>query len=393
MKPTMIEFDSNHYPASVAISEISTKEQKILKEFEDYCLITASKARAQKAKTNALRFLLMAEKNIDKIDLRDLRNFLKILNKNDFSDYYKNDIKGFVQKFLKWYFPNWSETFSNFEDIKINARAKRKKPITEKDILSKHEVEKLMKAENSIYWKTFLIVQYEGGLRTKECRTLRWDMIEEDNEFSFLNITSIKNKDATAEIRIVPLKSSTRYLNELKNYLEANGRKSVYVFPSIESVNNYISSATVNKWLKRLTTKVIGRSVNNYLLRHTRGTELKTLVKEGKLSKDNATDFLGHSEKMFDKVYSHMDREDVKEILKKQIYDFDEIPEEKKHELEKQLYRQQEEIIKLKNSMKRMQNFDDIAVNLFENKKVQEALLQVMIKKGLGKKLLEISGK
>jgi len=149
----------------------------------------------------------------------------------------------------------------------------------------------------------------------------------------------------------------------------------------------------VSKWLRRLTSKVLGRHVNNYLLRHTRGTELKSLVKEGKLSKDNATEFLGHSEKMFDQVYSHMDREDIKNILKNQLYDFDGIPEEKKHELEKQLEKQKIEISKLKNAIRDIKNFDHIADNLFENEKVQEALLQAMLKKGLGKKLMEISGK
>jgi len=42
-----------------------------------------------------------------------------------------------------------------------------------------------------------------------------------------------------------------------------------------------------------------------------------------------------HSEKMFDKVYSHMDEDAIKALIKKQIYNTKSLTKEEKNELEK----------------------------------------------------------
>ena len=63
--------------------------------------------------------------------------------------------------------------------------------------------------------------------------------------------------------------------------------------------------------------------------------------------------------------------------------------ERQKEDIEQQKMK----ILKLENAMKDKVKFDDIAQNLFENKEVQKALLQVMLKKGFGKQLMELAGK
>ncbi len=63
--------------------------------------------------------------------------------------------------------------------------------------------------------------------------------------------------------------------------------------------------------------------------------------------------------------------------------------ERQKEDIEQQRMK----ILKLENTMKDKVKFDDIAQNLFENEKVQEALLQVMLKKGFGKQLMELADK
>jgi len=63
--------------------------------------------------------------------------------------------------------------------------------------------------------------------------------------------------------------------------------------------------------------------------------------------------------------------------------------ERQKEDIEQQRIK----ILKLESAMKDKVKFDDIAQNLFENEKVKEALLQVMLKKGFGKQLMELAGK
>jgi len=400
MKKILLEFDTNHNatihnPTIKAFNKLRNADRAILDNFERYCLISANSARAKKYKTNVLRFLLMVEKKVDDINLEDLRDFLVVLKNSDFSDYYKNDIKGYIQRFLKWHFKDWSERFDNFEDIKFNSDAQRKVPITDKDIPTKEEVELLVKEETFIYWKTFLISQYEGALRTLECRKMKWDDLDmEDPELYWLDVSSKKNKNSTDKERIAPpLYQSVYFLNELKKWQKKNGIKSPYVFSSRRDPNKFISSSSVNKWFSRLTKKVLGRPLHNYLLRHGKGEELHKLVRENKLSEDNAVQMMGHSKKMFNKTYSHANKKEVKKILKKQVLDVDYIDPDKKHQLEKDVAQHRLEILKLKETIEDMRNFGAVANNLLEDKKLQKALLQAMVQNGLGKQLMELAGK
>ena len=57
----------------------------------------------------------------------------------------------------------------------------------------------------------------------------------------------------------------------------------------------------VEKIFKDLDSKE-KKFIENYLLRHSRGTELYQLSREGKISRDTAKDFMGHSKSL--KIFS-----------------------------------------------------------------------------------------
>lgn len=310
------------------------EEQEVLDRFKDYSLITASKDRAEEGVREVLRFKKITGKLLD-ADLEDLRYFLKELKRSSFADYTKNKVKNYIQRFLKWKFKDWSVRFNEFEDIKINGDAQNKKPITSKTLFTPEQVELLVEKEPSLYWKTFYSVQYEGGLRTKETRTLEWSNVSfEDDGFTTLSIPSKKNKNGTIKVNPVIIKTSGNFLKRLKEEQEKYGIKTKYVFPSPSNPNQYISK-TGNIRFKKLCKEVLGREGNNYLLRHSKGTELQKKIREGTLSKDNAVEFMRHSQKMFDKVYSHMDKEDIKHLMKKQIYNTKELTSKEKSEISK----------------------------------------------------------
>lgn len=335
MKNKLLIFDCNHNPTESHYEKLSKEDKEVIDKFEKYCLVSANPVRAKKNKSNAVRFLISAEKKTKDITLEDLQSYLVLLKQSGFSDYYKNDVRGYVQRFLKWYFKDWSQRFNNFEDIRFISEPQRKKPINPEDVLKKADVEKLVKAEKSLYWKTFLLIQYESALRTIETRTLKWDMIDtEDSEVYWLTIKSKKNRMGTEKERFAfPLSQAIYYLNELKK----EQLKSVYVFPSPNNPDNPISSSTTNKWFSRLTKKVLGKALTNYLLRHSEGEEAHKQVREGTLSKENATLMMGHSEKMFDKTYAHTNKKVLKELLKKQLLSVEHIAPEKKARLEQEV--------------------------------------------------------
>lgn len=310
------------------------KEEKTeVEKFREYILISSGQQRTKGYVREVLRYKKITGKEED--TLEGLRHFLKLLKESNFADFTKNKIKGFIYRFLKWKYKDWSSRFENFDDIKYNTDATRKKPITENEVLDKGQIKKLMDAENSLFWKTFLCVSYEGALRTHEARELMWDNVAFEDDCVFIKVSSAKNRNAKSKERELPLKESSFFLKKLKEHQKEVGVNSPYVFPSVIDPNKPVSK-NVNLWFRNLTTKVLGIPKNNYILRHSRGTLLKKKVLKNGMSKDNAVTFMGHSEKMFDKVYSHVDRNSIKYLMKKQIFKED-IPPERKIEMEKEI--------------------------------------------------------
>ncbi len=305
-------------------SNISKEEKKILNEFKDKIMVNASEERAKGGIREILRFRIIVNKPLDKIDNKDLGKFITLLNSCNFAEHTKEKIKAHVHSFLKWKYKDWSIRFNDFEDIKYNSDAQRKKKITSKEVLTKEDIETIMKTETNLYWKTFFIVMYEGAFRPGELRKLKWSAVDLDkgDGFTYVEVSSKKNSKRREKKRELPLKESLYYLKELKKQQRTQEINSEWVFPSPINPSKHISKA-VNLWFNKLTLKALGRQINPYLLRHTRGTELKQLVLDGKMSKDNAVKFMGHSEEMFDKVYSHVSDDLVKELMKKQIYNFE----------------------------------------------------------------------
>lgn len=318
-------------------NKLSKEERDILNKFKDKLLVSASELRSTSAVKEVLRFRYLTGKHLNKITSEDLGYYLREIKTSSFSDNFKNKIKGFVQRFLKWNYKDWSERFDDFEDIRFNSDAERKKPITPQDVLTKKQLDKILETEKNLFWKTFFIVQYEGAFRTGEVRKLKWSEVNlKDDGFTDVKVSSKKNRNATSKFRELPLEQSTKFLIALKKQQKAEGIKTDWVFPSPVNSNKHISKS-VNAWFSRLTEKALGKPIHNYMLRHTRGSELAELVHKGVMAKSLALKFMGHSERMFDKVYSHVKDKFLKDEMKKQIYDFEYMPEEKKHELEKEI--------------------------------------------------------
>ena len=326
----------NHY------KKLPKAEQTIIKEYLDYRrargVTTEQKIEDIRRYITQIRVIL--DKNFNKIDLKDLRILLAIINQSWLSDGTKNNLKIDVKNFMKYLFKDWSIRFNGLEDIKKNYTTNEKK-INAKNMFSKKDIESCMKHETKMYWKAFLITQYEGALRTKEVRFLKWNDIKfnVDDDISEISIYATKTKKA----RTIFVKEATFYLQKLKEEQENIQNKSIYCFPSKKNINEPIDKWGVSMWFRNLTKKALGEMRWNYLLRHSRATELYRLAEQGKISKDTAIRFMGHSEDMT-KTYTHLDSQEVKEMLKEQIYKLEDLPPEKKAELEKKIEEQQKTI-------------------------------------------------
>lgn len=327
--------------------KLPKQEQTLLNDFETHIKASAGELRAKAHIVEIIRLREITGKSLFSLDDKDLDYFVSVLRNSGFSDHTKNKIKGFVSRFLKWSYKNWSEVFNELKVLKLNSSPERKKKITEKELISEEQIMKLLEAEPTLYWKTFLIVQAESAMRTTEARKLCWSQIDfQDDGFTTLNIPSKKNRDGSIKVKPIIVKKATKFLQELKKQQDQFGIKTDFVFPSPRDPNKEISKA-VNLWFNQLCKKVLGRPSYNYILRHSKGTHLQEKVRKGELSKDNAVQFMRHSERVFDRTYSHMDEKAIIALMKKQIYNTKELTAEEKgrvKELEEEIENQKKEV-------------------------------------------------
>jgi len=309
---------------------------------------------------------LTAQKQLKNLDIDETTALANLVKSSNYGDTTKNEIIVNLKRFKKKFNPT-----INLEDIRLIKKPVSKKIISPDDLLSKEEVEKLIKHEPKMFWKAFLLTQYEGGLRTKETRCLKWDDIKfnSDGDLSTLNIFSTK----TEKERTIFVKEATFYLKKLKEEQENLGEIGTYIFHSKKDLNAPVNRANISLWFSRLSKKVLGRPCWNYLLRHSRGNELYQLSKQGKISKDIALAFMGHSQNM-SKVYTHDKSKEIKQMLKDQIYHLEDLPPEKKlefekriEELEKNLKKQEKENKEIKNKIEVLEVLKNNWGNLLEN--------------------------
>lgn len=312
--------------ANNVYKRLAPKEKEAINKYVDFCSATlTNKEKIGDVKRIIIQFRYVIQEDFNKFNLQKLRDFLTLLNKSERSIYNKNDIKVWIKKFLKWKFKDWSKRFQNLEDIKTQKPSNEKK-INSKTILHKEEVEKIMKAESRLFWKTFFITLYESGLRPIEIRNLKWSDIKfnVDGDVSEINLFATKTRRA----RSVFVEQATYYLKKLQEETESR-----FVFPSKSDAEKPIIKTTISMWFRSIGKKALGREIFPYLLRHSRATEL---YKNAGIPDKIAQKFMGHSKNMAD-VYTHLDSDDVKNAMSKTIYHLEELPPEKKQEFEKEI--------------------------------------------------------
>lgn len=321
----------------------SSDEKKVIENYLNYRKIESkSESKIKDYRRYITQFKHIIEKNFDNITYQDIIEFLSLLNQTERTLAGKDDLKSCIKNFLKWKYGDWSKRFKDLKIIKTHSTLKKKnhKKINSETMLSKEEVEKLIKGEESNYWKTFFITLFESALRPIELRTLKWKDVNFNvkGDISELNVFSSK----TSTFRKSYVKDSTFYLKKLKNNSESE-----YIFPSPNDNNKPISKSASEMRLNRLSIKVFGKKVNPYILRHSRATQLYKLSNENKISKDAVIKFMGHSKDMSE-LYTNLDGETIKNIITQQVYNFEDIPEERKHELEEKIENLEKEIEMIK---------------------------------------------
>lgn len=265
-------------------------------------------------------FMNSQNKPINNFQERDLIQFINSLN--SYKTRTANTIKAYIKNFIKWNFPEWSSRFRNLDKL---CRTEKPEPAYQPEqMLSIEDIQKLVDEEDDLNWKAYFLTLFYGGFRPSELCNLKWTQISfESNGTCFIKIYSKKNKEYFN--KFIP-EDVTYWIKKIQN------NNSVWVFPSpLSSRKNLpITQKGVYFRLKSLSERTFNKRINPYILRHSIAT---ILYNKENSNDDDVARQLGHSKNM-KKTYSNLSEEKIKERARKIYLNTEDLPPEKKHELE-----------------------------------------------------------
>ena len=343
----------------------SEKDKALINKYLIFCGGSGGKTTIAKYHSVLVKIVDVFGGDMDKIDLDRLRLFLEVLKSANLLPPTKNEIKKVLKRFLKENYDDWSLRFKGLNEPAFKGEKEyNEEKINANTILRKEEIEKLVRASESLKYKAFIMTMYESASRPEELLKVKWkdiNLVEGD-----IKLVSSK----TGNLRINPLQNSLLHLKRYKEeytFPEVTGED--YVFVNPQKRGSHISRVATGLYIKRLGKKVLNRDIFMYLIRHTRATELQKVLPPKIYEK-----FMDHSLATATR-YSHLNKKDVRESMFKNVYEVKDISPEKKHELEKELDKLKE-LVHNQNKLSKNQN-KEIKKAVNQNEKVELLIKEV----------------
>jgi integrase len=320
------EVDNVDQQIGEKMRELKTQHNKdIITDFLKYCRITAGDSSILKIQGKIILITDTIKKDLDKLTLEDIRDFLTLLNKSSKAIATKNDIKKTLKRFLRWKYTDWSSRFNQLSDAKCNTKQEGRS-LVKGDLLTPEEMKFIINSVDSLKYKTILLLMQETANRPEELLKVKW----KDINFNTKEIKFSSSK--TGESRTIPINESINHLERYKIECFAEPpRNDDFVFPSSNSKKGYLSVQGLNDFLNKTEHKIeFKKHLYPYLWRHS---ILSRMIKT--LSPKVYEMYAGHSLEMGMKTYSHLDNEDLKEELFKKVYHIEELTKGEQNKIKK----------------------------------------------------------
>lgn len=298
------------------------KNQQTINEFISYCRKDAAENTLRKYFIKMVQIADIMEKPLTKLTLKDVLGFLSVLNTSNRGTDSRNDTRKIIKRFIKFKHKGKKEFLDIDKEIRLKRKGSNEK-ISKKDLITKEELELLLRAAESLKYKAFLILLYESAARPEEVTKLKWGDID------FKNNEVKLNSSKTNESRTIPLQESIIHLKRYyQEYPFPNVKDDDFIFVGINREKHL--KTQVNDYLQKLSVRVCKRNINPYLFRHTRLQEIRP-----KLSVEAYQKIAGHSIETALAHYGHLDHEDAKKEMLSKVYHIEELTKEEKSELQR----------------------------------------------------------
>lgn len=261
--------------------------------------------------TKLMEFFNMNKKIQDPLQVLpvDLHDFIKFINELGLSPYSQARIVSGIKGFYKYLiFENLiSEDPSELIEL---PRLGRKLP----DTLSIHEIDQLFEAidmskANGPRDRAIAETIYSAGLRVSELVNLKISNIYDD--VGFLRILGKGNKERLTPIGKSALKFIKSYQHEVRNHMQIKSGQEDYLF--LNRLGSKISRVSVFNLIKNLALSAgINKKISPHTFRHSYATHLI----EGGADLRAVQEMLGHESITTTEIYTHLDRDYLKQIIK-----------------------------------------------------------------------------
>ena len=257
------------------------------------------------------QFLELKERNLTptQVTQTDLVDFIEFLNELQMSPYSQARIISGIKAFYK--FLIYEEVIVKDPSELIEApKLGRKLP----DTLNVHEIEQLFEAIDHSKPeggrnRAMLETLYSSGLRVSELTDLKISNVYED--LGFLRIIGKGNKERLVPIGKTALKYIRIYRDQIRVHLAIKPGQEDYLFLNRRGAK--LSRVMVFTVIKRLAEAAgIDKNISPHTFRHSFATHLI----DGGADLRAVQEMLGHESITTTEIYTHLDRDYLKEVIK-----------------------------------------------------------------------------
>lgn len=297
------------------------EKEKVLKDYIKYRSLTNKSRAINDIEFHVKRFINSSKKKLKDFDEKLLVNYITKISP-EYTQSSLNSIKSsYLKNFIKWYWEDWSSRFRNLDKLCSTQKAITKYKADK--MLSEEDFKRLIKHEESFFWKGFFMTLFYGGCRVNEVCQLTKDKIEFDDDGAYITIYSNKNKNEF--IKFIP-SDVTFYIKKILR------EDSNFVFTNPKTKKPITTKGAYWR-IGYLSKAVLGRKIDNLTLRHSIAT---IIYNKDNIKDDDIAKQMGHTKSMKD-TYVKNNLDTLKAKAKRIYINPEELPPEKKHELEKNL--------------------------------------------------------
>jgi site-specific recombinase XerD len=285
---------------------ISQRNRELIIGFHRECFAhKLTIKRILKYMTYLPKLSAMLEKDFDKITIDDMKDLVITIEKSDYAERSKYDLKGIIKKFYQWVGGfDWDSKRYPESVCWIKSRWKESSNKLPEDLLTPEEVRKMIEASNSMRDKTIISVLYEAGIRIGEMFSIRIKSVSFDDYGCVINVFG---KTGSRRVRLV---ASTPYVaNWMEHHPSRNDPEScLWICTGTMNHGKPMSYNTVCHMLQDVADKCgIKKKVNPHNFRHSRATHLASHLTEAQMK-----EYFGwYQGSKMASIYVHMSGRDV----------------------------------------------------------------------------------